>query len=297
VTAGLLVAGSIALDTLDGPFGTVHEELGGSAMYFALAASLITPVTMLAPVGADGIELVTRAIGSKPIDTSLVDVVDAPTYRWRAQHHEGRNIDLGSRDSIYDAWEPKPPAGFQGWAFVGSVRPDRQAQLVAGLGGSRMLAADAMLSYIHARPPEAQEVLRGSRWYFCNHEEFAALGGEEPETFRRMWGLEGLVLKAGPRGVTAYVEGGSMHVPALLTHPVVDTTGAGDAVAAGMLAHWLVRGGARHELHESLMWGVACASLAVGDIGVRGIAAATRKDLDLRVAEVHDMVGRNPQAT
>jgi sugar/nucleoside kinase (ribokinase family) len=176
------------------------------------------------------------------------------------------------------------------------VRPDRQAQLVAGLRGSHTLAADAMLSYIRAQPPAARNVLRGSRWYFCNHEEFAALGGDEPETFRRAWGLEGLVLKAGPHGVTAYIEGRSMHVPALLTHPVVDTTGAGDAVAAGMLAHWLVRGGGRDELHESLMWGVACASLAIGDIGVRGIAAATRKDLDMRVADVHEMVGRNPQA-
>jgi len=31
----LLVAGSIALDTLEGPFGRVTGELGGSALYFA----------------------------------------------------------------------------------------------------------------------------------------------------------------------------------------------------------------------------------------------------------------------
>ena len=297
MTDELLVAGSIALDTLEGPFGVVHEELGGSAMYFALAASLITPVRMLAPVGRDGLEGVRRAIGSRPIDTTLVEVVDAPTYRWRAQHEEGRNIDLGSRDTIYDVWAPKPPADFAGWAFVGSVRPDRQAQLVSGLHGARMLAADAMLSYIRARPPEAREVLHGSRWYFCNHEEFAALGGEDPQSFRRAAGLEGLVLKAGPRGVTAYVDDVSLHVPALLHRPVVDTTGAGDAVAAGMLAHWLMCGGAREDLHESLMWGVACASLAIGDIGVRGIAAATRADLDNRVREVHATVGRNAHAS
>ena len=40
----LLVIGSVALDTRDGPFGKVQEELGGSAVYFALAASLIVPV-------------------------------------------------------------------------------------------------------------------------------------------------------------------------------------------------------------------------------------------------------------
>jgi len=225
-THELLVAGSIALDTLEGPFGTVHDELGGSALYFALAASLIMPVRMMAPIGSETAKRLEEVIQSRPIDATLVDVLDAPTYRWRAVQGAGRNIDLGSRDSIYDRWDPVPPPGFDGWAFLGSVRPDRQAQLAKGLDGAEMLAADAMLSYVRSQPPQAREVLERSRWYFCNLEEFEALGGDEPESFRRRWSLEGLVVKAGLRGVTAYTEGGSVHVPALTTRPVVDTTGA-----------------------------------------------------------------------
>lgn len=286
----LLVAGSIALDTLEGPFGVVEEELGGSALYFALAASLISPVKVLAPVGVDGIDAVRRVIGSRPIDVSHLDVLDAPTYRWRARHLEGRNVDLGNRDSIYDSWKPRPPAGFDGWAFVGSMRPDRQASIVTGLSGARLLAADAMLSYIRSRPPDARTVLRGSRWYFCNHDEFSALGGDDPQSFRQEWDLDGLVVKAGARGVTAYTRQGSQHVPALTGHRVVDTTGAGDALAAGMLAHWLRSDGITADLHESLMWGVACASLAIEDIGLRGIASATPEMLEERVEELHLMM-------
>ena len=288
MTAELLVAGSIALDTLEGPFGTVTEELGGSALFFALAASLIMPVRMAAPMGRESAAQVAQVVGSRPIDTSLVDVLDQPTFRWRAVQEAGRNIDMGSRDSIYDAWEPRLPSDFDGWAFVGSVRPDRQAQLIGGLGGASMLAADAMLSYVRSRTPEAREVLRASRWYFCNHEEFAALGGVEPDAFRREWSLEGLVVKSGAHGVTAYTAQGATHVPSLSTRPVVDTTGAGDAVAAGMLAHWLTAGGGPAEVRESLVWGVACASITIADIGLRGIAAATREQLDERVVEVRE---------
>ncbi len=292
MTTELLVAGSIALDTLDGPFGTVQDELGGSALYFALAASLIVPVRMMAPVGVDAVDRVRTVIARRPIDASALEVLDAPTYRWRAQQAEGRNIDLGSGDSIYDQWRTRPPAGFDGWAFVGSMRPDRQAQLMKELVGAELLAADAMLSYVRSRPPNAREVLRRARWYFCNHEEFAAMGGDDPESFRRQWSLEGLVVKAGARGVTAYTEGGSLHVPALMDRPVVDTTGAGDAVAAGMLAHWLTADGDPSALHESLVWGVACASLTISEIGLRGIAAATREDLDERVQEVTECLRR-----
>jgi hypothetical protein len=103
VTPELLVAGSIALDTLDGPFGQVTDELGGSALYFAMAASLIVPVKLVAPVGEAETALVTAVIGSRPIDTTYLQVIQAPTFRWRARQEDGRNVDLGSRDSIYES--------------------------------------------------------------------------------------------------------------------------------------------------------------------------------------------------
>jgi len=286
LTAELLVAGSIALDTLDGSFGRVEDELGGSALYFALAASLITPVQLVAPVGSDQARLVHKVVGSRPVDLSHLQVIDAPTYRWRAHQEGGRTIDFGSQDSIYDRWQPRLPQRYSGWSFVGSMRPDLQAQLASRLTGSSLLAADAMLSYVRAQPVEARDVLRHAGWYFCNQEEFAALSGVEPQEFRDRWSLEGLVVKSGARGVTAYTADGSVHVPALGTHPVVDTTGAGDATAAGMLAHWLVSGKRSSTVREALVWGVACASITIEDIGLRSIARATRALLDSRVAEV-----------
>jgi sugar/nucleoside kinase (ribokinase family) len=288
----LLVVGSIALDTRDGPFGKVEEELGGSAVYFALAASLILPVRLAGPVGIDAVTQVAHACKGRPIDTSLLQILDAPTYRWRAHQEHGRNVDLGNTDNIYDVWEPAVPPGFAGWAFVGSMRPDRQAQVMKMLSGAQLLAADAMFSYLQERPPEAKDVLRRSSWYFCNQEEFAALGGHEAEEFRRQWWLDGLVLKTGPKGVTAYTADGAVRVPALTDRPALDTTGAGDAVAGGMLARWLSTGAERGGLQDALACGVACASLAIESIGVRGIASATPALLEKRLAEVKEVMQR-----
>jgi sugar/nucleoside kinase (ribokinase family) len=292
MTAELLVAGSVALDTRDGPFGKVKETLGGSAVYFALAASLIMPVKVVAPVGFDGAKRVAQAFSGRTIDVDLLQILDVPTYRWRAHQEHGRNIDLGSRDDIYNSWEPSVPANFEGWAFVGSMRPDRQAQLMGMLGGARLLAADSMLSYVQARPPQARDVLRRSGWFFCNEEEFNALGGKEPEEFRRQWWLQGLVVKAGPLGLAAYTEYGVVRVPALTERPIVDTTGAGDAFAGGMLARWLTTGGLPAGLQDALVWGVACASITIASVGVKGIAKATQKELEQRVAEVEECMRR-----
>jgi sugar/nucleoside kinase (ribokinase family) len=288
----LLVVGSVALDTRDGPFGKVDEELGGSAVYFALAASLILPVKLAGPVGADGADRVAQAFKGRPIDTTFLKVIEAPTYRWRAHQEHGHNVDLGSSDDIYDSWEPAVPPGFAGWVFVGSMRPDRQAEVTKMLSGAQLLAADAMLSYLQERPPEARDVLRRSSWYFCNHDEFTALGGRDAEEFRRQWWLDGLVLKGGPKGVTAYTADGAVSVPALTDRPALDTTGAGDAVAGGMFARWLSTGGDRGGLQDALVCGVACASLVIESIGVRGIASATPDLLEKRMAEVREHMQR-----
>ena len=130
-----------------------------------------------------------------------------------------------------------------------------------------------MRSYIDAAPAEAREVLRLADWYLCNEDEFAALGGGDPEAFRARWRLDGLVVKHGPGGVTALRGSGALHVPAG-EGPVVDTTGAGDALAGGMLSAWLHHRGDPARLREALEAGVRCASIAISDVGARALARA-----------------------
>jgi len=271
VESRLLVAGSIAIDSLQG--GLITDELGGSALYFALAACRLMPLTVVAPVGRDAEARVRAVLGCRPgIDLSGLSVVEAPTYRWFSDAEAGRNVDLGSLDSIYDHWSPELPGGYRGWAFVGSMRPDRQLEAVRQLAGCGLLAADAMRSYVESAPEAARSVLRVTDWYFCNQEEFSALGGTDPEGFREAWELDGLVLKHGPGGVTAYTAAGAVHVPANAKR-VVDTTGAGDALAGGMLACWLLQGADAARLREALQVGVDYASLTISEIGA---AALTR---------------------
>lgn len=285
MAARLLVAGSIALDSLQG--GQIKEELGGSATYFSLAASLLAPVSVLGPVGRDGEATVRSVLEARggSIDLARLEVVDAPTYRWFANAEDGHNVDLGSHDSIYDCWQPCVPDQYQGWAFCGSMRPDRQLQAARGLAGCGLLAADAMRSYVEAEPVESREVLRLADWYFANEEELAALGGSQPESFRRRWNLAGLVVKRGAGGATVYTDQGSHHQPAMFAPPAVDTTGAGDCLAGAMLAHWLRRGGSLPALPEALRWGVAAATIGISDIGVRAIARASRVDVERLVAQ------------
>ena len=50
---GILVLGTVALDSVRTPFGARKELLGGSAAHFSMAARLFTKVNLVAIVGKD----------------------------------------------------------------------------------------------------------------------------------------------------------------------------------------------------------------------------------------------------
>lgn len=287
----LLVAGSIALDTLEGDFGMAADELGGSALYFALAASLLTPVALVAAVGKDDEQLVREAIAERPIDASGLDVLEAPTFRWHARHVDHGNFDLGHDDRIYDVWQPRVPNGFDGWAFAGSMRPALQLDFIRQASSATLLASDAMLSYVRSAPSESAAVIAGSHWFFANSDELHALDADtQGSDFRASRRLDGLCVKAGPQGATVYTDAGSFHVPALTTRRVLDTTGAGDALAAGFLARRLTAPEAG--VRDALEHGVALASITIEGIGLRTLREATPATLAARLAEVRSASAR-----
>ncbi len=64
----LLVVGSVALDTVQTPFGQAEDVLGGSATYFSTAASYFTSVDLLAVVGEDFADQHVMFLKSRGID-------------------------------------------------------------------------------------------------------------------------------------------------------------------------------------------------------------------------------------
>jgi len=72
----ILVVGSVAFDSVETPFGKVSNILGGSATYFAAAASLYTKVNLVAVVGTDFPKEQIQFLIDRGVDTRGLQVVD-----------------------------------------------------------------------------------------------------------------------------------------------------------------------------------------------------------------------------
>ncbi len=111
----ILVVGSVAYDTVETPSGRAERVLGGSASFFAVAASFFAPVNLVGVVGDDFGEQQLAAFRDRPIDLAGLERVAGKTFHWQGRYSQ----DLNSRDTIrtdlnvFEFFSPKIPAAYR----------------------------------------------------------------------------------------------------------------------------------------------------------------------------------------
>ena len=85
----LLVVGSLALDTIETPFGKAKEALGGSAVYISVAASYFTaPIRLVGIVGGDFPQSAIDFLNERSIDLEgLERIPEGKTFQWSGKYH------------------------------------------------------------------------------------------------------------------------------------------------------------------------------------------------------------------
>src|SRR5437763_15742473 len=96
----LLVVGSIALDSIFTPFGQTADTLGGSAVYFSVAGSLLHAVQVVGVVGSDYPHAEVERLASRGIDWSGAGKADGEGVGWKG----GYACDRGRRATREPGW-------------------------------------------------------------------------------------------------------------------------------------------------------------------------------------------------
>jgi sugar/nucleoside kinase (ribokinase family) len=78
----ILVVGSVALDTVETPFGRADDALGGSATFFSAAASLFGPVQLVGVVGSDYPVDALRFLAERGVDLAGLETAEGESFRW-----------------------------------------------------------------------------------------------------------------------------------------------------------------------------------------------------------------------
>ena len=81
----VLVVGSVALDSIETPFGKAENVIGGSATFFAASASLLTPVQLVGIVGSDYPVEKLEPLRARGVDLAGLEQAEGESFRWRGR--------------------------------------------------------------------------------------------------------------------------------------------------------------------------------------------------------------------
>ncbi|MBN2020790.1 MAG: hypothetical protein JW749_11275, partial [Sedimentisphaerales bacterium] len=239
----LLVTGSIGIDTIKTPFGVSKNCLGGSAVYFSMAASFFTPVRFLGAIGSDCPFDLKKIFKGRRIDLTGLEVREkSKTFRWAGSYQGAMN------EATTDAVElnilaeepPRMPNEYKDskFVFLANTAPILQIQLLDQLKRPKFVAADTMNLWINNNLSDLKRLLKKIDCLILNENEARMLADEHnliiaAGKITRL-GPSVVVIKKGESGSIIRRKNGDLFVlPAYPATLVKDPTGAGDSFAGG----------------------------------------------------------------
>jgi sugar/nucleoside kinase (ribokinase family) len=294
----LLVVGSIALDSIFTPFGKTADALGGSAVYFSVAGSILHPVQVVGVVGEDYPYEELERLAPRGIDWSGVERAEGESFRWKGKY----SYDLQSRETletrlgVFADFQPRLPPGFRSarFLFLGNIDPELQLGVLEQVDRPELVVCDTMNYWIQSKKPKLLQLLERVDLLMVNDSEARELSGDWNIHRAGRWilgrGPKRVVVKQGEYGALLIEPRRTFYVPAYPLENVFDPTGAGDAFAGGFMAYLArTRSITEDNVRRAMVYGAAMGSYAVEDFGIRGLDRVTLADLEGRVRSFQDL--------
>ena len=294
----ILVVGSVALDSLETPFGKATDAVGGSAVHFSAAASLFAPVQVVGVVGDDFPLEKLAFLKEREVDLSGVETVSGESFRWsgRYTHDLSSPETLETRLGVFADFHPRIPPAFQSpeLLFLGNIDPRLQLEVLEQVGGAGLVTCDTMNYWIDGSRDEFMELLGRVDVLMANDGEIRQLAGQTNLVTASRWvqerGPSHVVVKKGEHGAVLFHDEEIFFVPGYPLKNPNDPTGAGDSFAGGFLGFLHSAGDFSAEsLRCALVFGSVLGSFAVEDFGVSRLARLGREEVAHRVREFRQM--------
>ena len=294
----LLVVGSVALDTVETPFGRADDALGGSATFFSAAASVLHPVQLVGVVGDDYPLDALDFLAERGVDLTGLERAEGESFRWSGVY----SYDLNSRETletrlgVFADFAPKIPEQFRDadWVFLGNIDPELQANVLEQVHEPRFVACDTMNLWIEIKRPPLLELLQRVDLLMVNDAEARQLSGTANLAKAARWimdrGPRYLIIKKGEHGAILFTPHSIFFAPGYPLEFVFDPTGAGDAFAGGFMAHLAQCGRLEDgDLRRAVVYGSVLGSFAVEKFSVERFRDLTADEIEERVRQFREM--------
>jgi len=294
----LVTLGTIALDTIETPFGKAENVLGGSATYFSLAARFFSDCGVISVIGRDFPGEYIEFLKSKKIDLSGLEEVDGKTFRWEGYYEYDMNQahTLKTELNVLETFSPKIPEKYKNCEFLFLANTDPEIQLkVLNEIKPKYSLCDTMNFWIIHKKKDVEKIFKkvnavvineGEARQFCETPNLIKAGRDLLKL-----GVEKVIIKKGEHGALFFSKDTFFSAPAYPLETIVDPTGAGDSFAGGTVGHL-----AKHKVFDdssikkSIVCGSIVASYVVEDFSANRIKKLNPEDIVNRYKKFREIV-------
>ncbi len=292
----LLVVGSLALDTIETPFGKAERTLGGSATFISVAASYFTqPVRLVGVVGGDFPKKELEYFEEREIDLEGLQIKEeGKTFHWHGKY----NYDLNTRDSIttelnvFADFDPVVPDSFRKSQHLclGNINPELQKKVFLQMENPKLIVADTMNFWIEGKYDALIDVLKHINVFILNDSEARELS-KEANLFKaakkiQAMGPKIVIIKKGEHGALLFYENELFSAPAYPLESIYDPTGAGDSFAGGFIGYIAKTDDISFEnMKRAVIFGSTIASFCVEKFSLEGTRELSKLQIKDRFNE------------
>ena len=290
----LVIVGSLALDTIHVPSGSVEDVPGGSTTYCALAASYFTKPSIVGVVGDDFPKSVIDLFKDHHFDLTGLVFEPGKTFRWGGKYAE--NFDdrttLFTDLNVFEHFNPELQDDMKmaKYVLLANIHPGLQHHVIDQLEGKSFIVLDTMNLWINTAKDELMSLLKRVDMLVINDEEALMLTGErnhgKAATKLQAMGPDWIVIKKGQHGALLFHHSRVFSVPGLILDEVIDPTGAGDTFV-GALTGYLSqsRDHSFDNMKLAVVFGSVMASFCVEEFSVDGLTYLEEEDIETRYDE------------
>ena len=276
---GVLVVGTVTLDTVETPNRRVADVLGGSGVYAAVAASFFrNTVQLVGVVGADFPHAYTDFLETRGIDLQgLERVEDGKSFRWGGRYAEDFNVrdTLFTELNVIEGFQPVLPETYKDtpYLFLANNSPVLQLSIIEQATNPKLIVCDTMDFWINEEREALEALLARVNVLILNDSEARLLTSDSnlvraAEAILR-YGPERVIVKKGEHGAISITESSYFNAPAYPLTQVADPTGAGDSFAGGMMGYLAsVEDTSEEAIRSAMVYGAVVASFNIEDFSV-----------------------------
>ena len=298
---GVLVVGTVTLDTVETPSTRVEDVLGGSGVYAAVAASFFrNPVRLIGVVGADFPHTYTDFLHTRGIDLQgLKRESNGKSFRWGGRYAKDFNV----RDTLFTElnvvadFHPILPEAYREtpYLFLANNSPVLQLSIIEQAANPQLIVCDTMDFWINEEREALEVLLARVDILILNDSEALLFTGDSnlmraAQTILR-YGPKRVIIKKGEHGAISATESSFFSTPAYPLTRVVDPTGAGDSFAGGMMGYLASIGDTSEEaIRSAMVYGTVVASFNIEDFSIHRQRDVQFSEISSRYRELQEAV-------